>query len=146
MRWLAVLLFAALGWAQTYPEPPVVTVNGPLSCGVRVYAASQVQMYCFYLVPGQSPVTVCNQLDDIGATPVVTTQVSCNVSVPADPAAQPTSTTWTTYFVGWSVGQSCYTGPIVYTASTSSQMYAFNSSGALQQTGNGPNSFQTGTL
>lgn len=64
--WLAfVLATAARVDAQTYPGTPVLTVLGPASCGVRLYAPGQVQTYCLYNNPPNPIQTDCNALDVI---------------------------------------------------------------------------------
>jgi hypothetical protein len=63
--WLAsALVLGTTSLLAQTPGVPVLTVNGPLSCGVRLYGPNQVQTYCFYLAPPLSPqVLICNALD-----------------------------------------------------------------------------------
>ena len=64
--------------AQTYPGPPVLTVVGPLSCGIRIYSPGTVQTYCFWAPPGVAPTTLCNALDNItGNAPATSISHSC---------------------------------------------------------------------
>src|SRR5579872_5009477 len=77
-------LFATALPAQT----PILTIVGPLSCGLRLYSPGQVQTYCFYTPPSAPPVTVCNALHEItplsaGASLPVAGSQSCFATDPA---------------------------------------------------------------
>lgn len=102
--------------AQTYPGTPVYTINGPLQCGARLYAANQVQTYCFLSIPGQPVAALCNRLDTISPSATGTVTMSQNYTSCQStqvPNTQP-GTVGTVYWVAWLVWQPNLAGPIQY--------------------------------
>lgn len=116
---LALIALALLSGAgaqtPTYPGTPVYTFNGPLSCGLRTYSATQVQSWCLMTVSGQM-VTVCNHLDTVfpSAPPLTVLAQGFNACQITQPASMDAGTVATTYWVTWMLWQPAATGPVHY--------------------------------
>ena len=66
---MAVLLVGTACFAQTtFPTSPIVSNVGALSCGLRLYTATAVQTYCYFIQAGQVPLLVHNTISTLSVS------------------------------------------------------------------------------